>query len=258
MKKTMKARNLVPVPANIAQNRVVAVIPAFREAPSIGGVVTEVRALELPGLEIDLVVVDDGSQDGTDAAARMAGAKVISHPYNMGIGMSVQTGFHHALSCGAQFLVQVDGDGQHVPEEIKKLLPPLLSGEADVVIGSRFAPGANSGLSATTPLRWFTGRLLSVMVFLLAGRRLSDTTSGFRAFNERAARFVAESYPDDYPEVEILVTLARHGFRIAEVPVQMRRRAHGTSSIAGWRAVYYVAKVAFSSFISIFRARSRR
>ena len=243
------ARQIIPRLAPSKPEKLTAVIPAFEEAGNIAAVVHELQTLCRKNSNIDFVVVDDGSSDETRKIALAAGARVISHPYNMGIGVTVQTGFRYALAHGAQFVVQVDGDGQHIPEEIEKLLPPLLAGKADVVVGTRFAKGQGEGLHATTFMRWLAGRVLSLTIKFLTGRRISDTTSGFRIFNREAAEFIANNYPDDYPEVQALVSLARNGFKISEVPVRMRSRAAGKSSINWWRAIYYVFKVVFSSFM---------
>ncbi len=242
------ARQILPRLTPLRREKLTAVIPAFEEAGNIASVVLELQYLSKQNPNIDFVVVDDGSSDDTRKVALAAGARVISHPYNMGIGVTVQTGFRYALAHGAQYVVQVDGDGQHIPEEIEKLLPPLHAGTADVVVGTRFAK-KGEGLEATTWTRWLAGRGLSLAIQFLTGRRISDTTSGFRVFNREAAEFIANNYPDDYPEVQVLVTLARNGFRIAEVPVRMRSRVAGRSSINWWRAIYYVFKVMFSSFM---------
>jgi hypothetical protein len=174
----------------------------------------------------------------------------------MGIGAAVQTGFRFALAHGADVIVQVDGDGQHVPVEIAQLLPGVLSGVSDVAVGSRFVSRrVPTDFTSTTPLRWLAGRLLSGTIFMLTGQRVRDTTSGFRVFNRRAAEVVATEYADDYPEVQVLVTLARHGMRISETQVEMRPRLHGRSSINWSRAIYYVIKVSLASIMDKFRGQ---
>jgi len=221
------------------------VIPAYNEGFSLSQVLLELK--NLPFENYEAVVVDDGSKDHTCLVAKKAGVPIVSHPFNMGIGITVQTGFRYALEHGADLVVQVDGDGQHIPSEIKKLFSSLLEKKADVVVGSRFLKHGKIGMESTTFLRWMAGRILSWTVWLLTRQHLTDTTSGFRLFNKRAADFIAYQYPDDYPEVEVLVSLARAGFKIIEVPVQMRSRQHGVSSINWWRAIYYVVKVFFAT-----------
>jgi len=235
--------------------RLMVVVPAFNEAGNIPTVVAELRSLELTGVDVSFVLIDDGSQDHTRHVARELGADIISLPYNMGIGMAVQTGFRFALSHHADLVVQVDGDCQHIPAEIEKLLGPVREGRSDVVIGSRFKDSTAEGIESTTFLRWLVSRALSLNIRLLTGMQVSDTTSGFRLFNRKAAQFVAESYPDDYPEVQILVPLACHGFKVSEVPVKMRPRKCGASSINWHRSIYYVIKVILSTLFDRIRGR---
>lgn len=245
------AMSAIPSP----RQRLVVVVPAYNEARNIPLVVSELRALRLPGVDVSFVLVNDGSRDHTVRVAQELGANLISLPYNMGIGMAVQTGFRYALSHGADLVVQVDGDCQHIPSEIEKLLAPIRDNGADVVIGSRFKEASSEGIESTTFLRWLVGRALSLNIKLLTGMNVSDTTSGFRIFNQKAARFVAESYPDDYPEVQILVPLACHGFKVVEVPVKMRPRKSGSSSINWYRSIYYVVKVVLSTLFDRVRGR---
>jgi len=165
----------------------------------------------------------------------------------------VQTGYKYALERGFDIAVQVDGDGQHDPREIPRLLEPLLGDRADMVVGSRFAPG---GGYRGTPLRRVGIHLFAAIVSLLVRARVTDTTSGFRAVNRKAIRLFAHDYPSDYPEVEATVLLVRHGLRMLEVPVQMRVRETGASSITALRSVYYMVKVLLALFIGLFRRYS--
>ncbi len=237
--------------------RLMVVVPAYNEAKNLPVVVSELRALILPDVDVSFVLINDGSRDETLRVARELEANVISLPYNMGIGMAVQTGFRYALSRQSDLIVQVDGDCQHIPSEIEKLLGPILEGRADVVIGSRFKDGASEGIESTTVLRWLVGRALSLNIRMLTGMSVSDTTSGFRLYNRKAAQFVAESYPDDYPEVQILVPLACNGFRVMETAVKMRPRKNGVSSINWYRSIYYVIKVILSTLFDRLRGRRK-
>lgn len=243
----LKNAQLLPQAESRTVTKLFVVVPAYNEEKNLETVVDELRALKIDGCSIEFVIVDDGSKDGTRATADLLGAAVISLPYNMGIGVTVQTGFRYALAHGADWVVQVDGDCQHIPSEIEKLAAPMRSGTADVVIGSRFKNSTSQGIRTTTLMRWLVGRALSVNIRLLTGMKISDTTSGFRLFNKKAAHYVAEQYPDDYPEVEILVPLACQGFRVTEVPVHMRPRKNGESSINWHRAIYYVFKVVMAT-----------
>jgi len=227
--------------------RRVAIVPAYNEERNIGRVVSELRAFD-GGL--DVVVVSDGSTDGTAAAAEAAGARVLRLPFNLGIGGAVQTGFKYAWEHGYDLAVRCDGDGQHVPAELPKVIAPVVGGEADIAVGSRFAGGDGYRSSAT---RRVGIRLLATVVSAIARQRVTDTTSGFQALNRRALELFAADYPHDYPEVEGMVMTIKHRLRLVEVPVEMREREHGRSSITTLRSVYYMAKVLVALFVGLFR-----
>jgi glycosyltransferase involved in cell wall biosynthesis len=224
-----------------------AVVPAYNEERNIGRVVEELHAFD-PGLTV--VVVSDGSLDGTADAALAAGARVLRLPFNLGIGGAVQTGFRYAWENGYELAVRCDGDGQHIPAELPKVIGPVVSGEADIAVGSRFAGGEGYRSSAS---RRIGIRLLALVVSAIARQRVTDTTSGFQALNRRALELFASDYPHDYPEVEGMVMTIKHRLRLVEVPVQMREREHGRSSITALRSVYYMAKVLVALFVGLFR-----
>ena len=213
----------------------------------MAGVIEEVRAFD-PDLEV--VVVDDGSTDRTAAVAAAAGAHVLRLPFNLGIGGAVQTGFRYALEQRFDVVVRLDGDGQHDPAQIGLLLEPLLAGEADIVVGSRFAgdPGYRS-----TATRRIGIRLFAWIVSLLVRQRVTDTTSGFQAVNRLGIQLFAADYPHDYPEVEATVMVFKHRLRLKEVPVRMRERSGGRSSITALRSIYYMAKVLLAIVVAMFR-----
>jgi glycosyltransferase involved in cell wall biosynthesis len=227
--------------------RVLLVVPAFNEESNIGRVIDEIRSYD-PGVEI--VVVDDGSTDRTSVVAAARGVHVLRLPFNLGIGGAVQTGYLYAFENGFDLAVQIDGDGQHDPRELESVLAPLLAGEADVVIGSRFA-GRGSYKAAVS--RRIGMRIFARVVSALIGQRITDTTSGFRAVNRRGIALFAADYPHDYPEVEAVVMAARQRLRLREVPVTMRRREAGRSSITAFRSLYYMVKVLVALFIGLFR-----
>jgi glycosyltransferase involved in cell wall biosynthesis len=231
--------------------RSLVIVPAYNEAAAIAATIADIRG-GFP--EAAVVVVNDGSRDGTAEAAQAAGAAVLHLPFNLGIGGSVQAGLKYAVRHGFEIAVQVDGDGQHPASEIPKLIAPILAGEADVVIGSRFLPGSD-GYRSTRERRAgiFLLRLLNR---LFIRQKISDATSGFRAYNRAAIALLAQSYPRDYPEPEAVVLLARRGFRLRETPVAMRERQGGRSSIRGWRAYYYMLKVMLSLTIEMLRKRN--
>jgi SAM-dependent methyltransferase len=215
----------------------IAIIPAFNEEDNVG---RGVREMMVTAPYIDLVVVDDGSTDATADEAARAGASVISHGRNLGIGAAMRTGMRYALENGYEYAVQFDADGQHDPAQIPRLLAPLLEGRSDLVIGSRFL--GTEGYKPPWPRRLGT-RLLGIVVRAVTGKDATDTTSGFRAMDRRALEFLAVNYPRDFPETESLVLMHEAGLDWMEVPVSMRSRANGRSSIGALESVYYMAKV---------------
>lgn len=234
----------------MSELRRIAIVPAFQEEAVIASLVLEIKSFD-PSL--DIVVVDDGSTDRTAASAAAAGAAVVRLPYNLGIGGAVQTGFKYALERGYEIAFRLDGDGQHDPAELPKLLEPLARDDADVVVGSRFAGGDREyrpPFARRAGIRWFAG-----LVSLLTRQQLTDTTSGFQAVNARGIRLFAADYPHDYPEVEAAVMVVRHRLRILEVPVRMRERELGASSITTVRSLYYAIKVTLALLVGIFRRR---
>jgi hypothetical protein len=237
-----------PALTGLAELRRVAIVPALNEEHTVPRVIDELRAFD-PGL--DVVVIDDGSSDRTAEFAAAKGAIVLRLPYNLGIGGSVQTGFRFAYEHGYDLAVRVDGDGQHDPSQLPRVLEPVLRGEADIVVGSRFAGDADGYRSSRT--RRVGIRLLAWVVSRIVGRRVTDTTSGFQALDRKAIALFARDYPHDYPEVEATIMVFRHRLRLHEVPVSMRERGGGRSSITALRSVYYVVKVLLAIFVGLFR-----
>jgi glycosyltransferase involved in cell wall biosynthesis len=228
------------------------VVPAHDERDALPGVVADLRERYPQG---DVVVVDDGSTDGTGATARSLGVEVLDLPCNLGIGAAVQTGLMLARDRGYAVAVQFDGDGQHRADQLEALIRPIQAGEADVVIGSRFLQGARY---SAPPLRRLGMAILRWIDSWLAGQPLTDTTSGFRAYGPSAIAFLATAYPSDYPEPESVVTLVRQGFRVREVAVEMRERQGGSSSITPWRSGYYMLKVLLAIAVDLTRRPAER
>jgi glycosyltransferase involved in cell wall biosynthesis len=230
--------------------RAIAIIPAFNEEDAIGKVVDEVFAFDP---HLDVLVVDDASHDSTRARAQEHGARVVRLPFNLGIGGAVQAGFRYASEKGYDIVVRVDGDGQHDPAELRPLMDVVLNGEADICVGSRFAVGDGYRSSAA---RRVGIRVLARTVTLLTGQRVTDTTSGFQVLNRKAITLFAQDYPHDYPEVEAAVMVHKHRLRLVELPVRMRERAAGRSSIRGAHTVYYMAKVMLAILIGALRRKA--
>lgn len=234
------------------------VIPAFNEAGNILHVLADIERFRksYPKWEVMPIVINDGSTDHTEEVlienhAKNPITKIISLPLRLGIGGAVKSGFRFALAHGADVVLQLDGDGQHPPVEIPKLVEPVLSKKADVVVGSRYVRGAG-GIVSTVYRRlgtWFFSKLLKIVV----GVEIEDCTSGFRAFGREAAEFLHQNYGDDYPEVAAYVPLAKYGFRILEVPVKMRVRKRGISSITPLRTFYYVFYVSLGTLLDRIR-----
>jgi len=226
----------------------VVVIPAYNEAANIANVIAGVRE-QLP--QTTILVVDDCSPDRTAEVARAAGALVLRLPINLGDGAARQAGFKYANSLGADWVVQMDGDGQHRPESIPTLLAPILADEADLVIGSRFL---GLGDYHAQRARRIGMRLFAAIASWAIGQTITDPTSGFRAMNRRAYQFFCgNAYPQQYPDADVLIAAYRAGLRLMEVPVLMRQSTTGQTIHAGLRPLYYVYKMLLSIFVTMLR-----
>jgi glycosyltransferase involved in cell wall biosynthesis len=232
----------------LAELRRIAIVPAYNEEQAVSRVIDELRVFD-PGL--DIVVVDDGSVDRTADVAAAKGVRVLRLPFNLGIGGAVQTGFLFAYEHGYDLAVRVDGDGQHDPAQLVRVLEPVLAGDADIAVGSRFAAEKTGYRSSRT--RRIGIRILARVVSRIVGQPVTDTTSGFQAVNRVGIALFAHDYPHDYPEVEATVMVFRHRLRLREVPVTMRARDSGRSSITTLRSVYYMVKVLLAIFVGLFR-----
>ncbi len=228
--------------------KVLIVIPAYNEEEAIGQVIEELNEY-VP--DFDRVVINDGSLDRTSEVVRSLSVPLINMPFNTGIGSAVQTGYKYALQRGYDVAIQFDGDGQHRADQIKKLIEPILNNEADMVVGSRFLEdtGFHRGIAKAIGLT-----ILAKSISMLVGKRLTDTTSGFRAVNKEVIKFFAEHYPDDYPEPESIVLAHKKGFRIKEVSTLMRQRQGGRSSITPLKSIYYLIKVLLAVFVDMMKS----
>jgi glycosyltransferase involved in cell wall biosynthesis len=239
------------------RHKVAVLIPAYNEARNIESVLHEVHRVRetQPEWEILPIVINDGSRDDTQEVlqriTRQYGAYAIHFPLNLGIGCAVQAGLKHAALWGADVALQLDGDGQHPANQIPAIAEPILARRCDVTVGSRYIRGAGGNVSSTA--RQIGTLMFSMLLKLLVGIDIKDTTSGFRAFNREVIDYLVQCYPDDYPEVEAYVLLARKNFEIREFPVTMRPRLCGKSSITPVRSAYYMIKVMFAAMIGLVR-----
>lgn len=232
-----------------SEKKTLVIIPAFNEEESVGKVVEEVK-IQLPGM--DALVVNDGSSDLTSEIAQSKGAIVLDLPFNLGIGGAMQTGYKYAYEKGYDIAIQVDGDGQHDPSEIPKLLHALEEEKADVAIGSRFIGDSEYKSSV---MRRLGSLILSKAISIIVGQKLTDPTSGFRAANRRAIQLFSVNYPQDYPEPEAMVLLHQCGLTMKEIPVRINQRYSGESSITKIRSIYYMVKVLLAIFVDCFKKR---
>ncbi len=223
------------------------IMPAFNEEEHVGTVVEQVRTT-LPSATV--LVIDDGSVDRTAQVAAEAGARVLSLPYNLGVGGAIRVGYRFAWRHGHDVVVHIDADGQHDPAEIEVLLAALH--DADVVIGSRFAGGVDYDIGIW---RRIAMRFLARRVTRISGSTLTDATSGFRASGRRAIAVFATVYPVEYlgATVEALIIAARCGLEVREVPVNMRARAAGNPSQTSFKALFYLARIVGVTLLSRFQ-----
>lgn len=225
-------------------SRVLVIVPAHDEAESLPRTLAEVRHAA-PG--VDLLVVDDGSRDGTAEVARALGVPVLRHPVNLGVGGALQTGFRYAVREGYDVGVQVDADGQHDPRFLAAVVAPVAEGRCDVSIGSRYV--TRSGYRA--PLARRAGMVVFAGLVRLALRqRIADTTSGFRAYARPVMEVCQGEFPADFPDAPLLIALARRGFRLLEVPVEMRERTAGQSFYTLGKSLYYPYKNLVASLMA--------
>ena len=236
---------------SVSPGELMIIIPAYNEAGAVGGVVREVRQI-LP--EAPVLVIDDCSTDNTVTTARGAGAEVLLLPHHLGLGGCVQAGYRLAWELGYQYVIRVDGDGQHDPADIPRILAALRNGGPQMVIGSRYLSGA------APPTSWVRGlgiRFFRLVLRPILGQRVSDPTSGFVGVNREALQVFSRSFPLEYPEIEALVVLQRRAFRFVEVPCQSRPRRAGKSSITAMKSFYYILHVLLGVIVNILKIGGR-
>lgn len=236
------------------RDRILIIIPAYNEEKNIAKVI---KSLKDADNTYECLVVNDGSKDNTQHEAEASGlATVIQLPSNLGIGGAVQTGFKYAFYNDIDYAIQFDGDGQHLASEIPKILAPLQAKDYDVCIGSRFVE-KTLGFQSTF-MRRVGIRIFEWMSRVLIRKKITDSTSGFRAYNKQAIAFLAANYPTDYPEPETVILLGKNDFRIREVSVEMIERQGGESSISGLKSAHYMVKVILAMLMTAQRQKIRR
>ena len=233
-------------------SNLLAIVPAYNEAGAIAGTIGDIRT---HAADFDIVVVDDGSTDRTAHVARAAGVDVIRLPFNLGIGGAMQAGYQYALERGYDVAVQVDGDGQHDARHIKDLLGYLRSQpDMNMVTGSRFLSRDGDGYRSSA-YRRLGIRLFAGVLSLITRRAVTDPTSGFRMTDRRGIELFTRDYPHDYPEVEAVLMVHAHRLVADEIPVAMRPRRTGRSSINSTQSAYYMLKVLLAVFVGMMRAK---
>jgi len=237
--------------------RILLIIPAYNEETGIPGVIQGIRRYA-SGAEI--LVVDDGSTDQTRGVSLKAGVGVVSHPFNLGYGSALQTGYQYALIKGYETILQMDGDGQHDPSFIPDLLAVVQRDEADIAIGSRFLEPkgiGSGGQSYRAPFMRRAGmKLFGTITSLIIRQKITDPTSGYQAMNGKVLEWVSsDQFPCDYPDADVIIMLHRSGFRIREVPVRMFENRDKKSMHSGLKPVYYIFKMFLSIFVTLMRKR---
>lgn len=219
------------------EKKVLVIIPAYNESHNIEDTLQSLLNEEIA---VDYLVINDCSKDNTLDILKKLDSRYVDLPINLGIGGGMQTGYKYAFRNGYDIAIQMDGDGQHIPKYIKDLVDPIVNDEADLVVGSRFL---NKVGFQSSRMRRFGINFLSGLIHVCCGVKVKDVTSGFRAANRKVIELFSQNYAQDYPEPESLVTCAVSGIRIQEVPVVMKERSGGKSSITSLKSVYYMIKV---------------
>jgi glycosyltransferase involved in cell wall biosynthesis len=232
--------------------RLLVLIPAFNEEGAVAGVVAEVRSA-VPGTPI--LVVDDCSRDSTRGQAQSAGAQVLALPHHLGLGGCVQAGYRLAYELGYDYVIRVDGDGQHDPRDIPTVLKALEKGDCEMVIGSRFVDdnGEHTNVLRAAGILFFRAVLRPIL-----GKPVRDPTSGYVGVNRTALELFSATFPLEYPEIEALVVLQRKRFRFVEVPCRFRPRRSGRSTITAVKSLYYMIHVLLGVFVNVLKFEGRK
>lgn len=223
--------------------KIIVIIPAYNEEESIVELVNKFKFIQP---EIDYIIINDCSTDNTEKICQEKGLNFISLPVNLGIGGGVQVGYQYAVENGYDIAIQMDGDGQHDPRSIVDLIEPIIQGDMDMVIGSRFI--TNDGFQSSM-MRRLGIKFLKWLINICCGVKINDTTSGFRATSKKLTRHFSIEYAQDYPEPEAIIAAVLNGYHICEVPVTMHERQGGESSIKALQTIYYMVKVSLAILV---------
>ncbi len=232
--------------------KVLIIVPSYKEEANI---VKVLQGLEKYASGIDVLMIIDGSKDRTEEIVAFNGYNSLVHPFNLGYGAALQTGYKYAVRNGYNLVVQIDGDGQHDPKYIKPMIEALLSSESDVVIGSRFLKGGSYDVPIT---RKMGIKFFSKIASMITRQKISDSTSGFQVLNYNAFNFFSkvDNFPYDYPDADTIITLIFAGFKVKEIPVIMYDRMNGKSMTTGFKTIIYVIKMLISILITVLRKRN--
>ena len=234
--------------------KVLIIIPAYNEQENILSTVNKIKEYSE---ELDYIVINDGSTDNTEKILIENNIKHIKLINNLGIGGAVQTGYKYAYENGFDIAIQFDGDGQHDINYVPNICEPILNGQADMVIGTRYLDKSSSKFQSTF-MRRLGSSIISIFIKVFAGKKITDPTSGFRAINKKVIEEFAKEYPKEYPEPESTVSLLVNGYKVEETPVNMNERTGGTSSIRLWKSVDYMVKVVLAIIIDSISLKRRR
>ena len=225
------------------------IIPAYNEGTNIGRVLDELASLNLG---IDIVIVNDGSKDQTASIATSKGVKVISHPFNLGYGGALQTGFKYAVKMGYDHIIQFDGDGQHNAANLKSMINSLETADSDIVIGSRFIAG---GSFKAGFFKMLVIRMMSSLIKLTTNTVITDPTSGFKGYQKDVFTYNSKfnNFPDDYPDADILIKMLKLGYKAKEIPIHVRQRESGVSMHSGLKPIIYLVQILVSILIITLR-----
>lgn len=232
-------------------NSVLVIMPAYNEGENIVQVIEAIQMLREP---FDLLVINDGSEDRTVEQVKARGVSVVSLPYNSGYGVACQTGFKYAVEMNYKYVLQMDSDGQHRPEDLIKLLEPLMREEADIVIGSRFISHNSYAIGF---LKKIAIGFFCKIIKGITGAEITDPSSGLQGLSRKTFKFYAQmdNYPMDYPDADVLIRMILLGFRVKEIPATFHNRAHGKSMHSGIKPVYYMLKVCMSVLLVVLREK---